>query len=170
VNILALIEEELGILLWSEFEFGDAAYPVDPEFIDNVREEANYQVRRINHHRKFADMYKPMIHCLQNIASLALWAGGNELENLVLPTAESGDPKNFPRYLAEYEKLFLDTLAPAVFENSRSISYTPSSTSNGWLSLNFSKAQPITQRYWNTTAHEIYGNTGKLKLQLSLHS
>lgn len=46
------IADELGILLWSEFQFGDALYPVDREFLDNVREEANYQVRRVNHHRK----------------------------------------------------------------------------------------------------------------------
>jgi hypothetical protein len=44
---------ELGILLWSEFEFGDALYPIDQEFFDNVREEAVYQVRRVNHHRKW---------------------------------------------------------------------------------------------------------------------
>jgi beta-mannosidase len=47
-----LTSSELGILLWSEFQFGDALYPVDKEFLDNVKEEAHYQVRRINHHRK----------------------------------------------------------------------------------------------------------------------
>ena len=52
--------DEKGILMWSEFEFGDALYPVDPEFIENVVEEATYNVRRANHH-----------------PSLALWAGGN---------------------------------------------------------------------------------------------
>ena len=34
------LADEKGILLWSEFEFGDALYPVDPEFLDNVRQEA----------------------------------------------------------------------------------------------------------------------------------
>jgi beta-mannosidase len=134
------IADELGILLWSEFQFGDALYPVDKDFLDNVREEAHYQVRRINHH-----------------PSLALWAGGNELENLELNMIR-GHP-DFNRYLAEYEMLFLDVLAPAVFENSRSISYTPSSTSNGWLKLDFTKKQPISQRYYNTSSSEIYGNT-----------
>ncbi len=71
------IADEIGVLLWSEFEFGDALYLVDAEFLDNVREEAMYNVRRINHH-----------------PSLALWAGGNELENLELPTAEAADPDN----------------------------------------------------------------------------
>jgi beta-mannosidase len=44
------IADEMGVLLWSEFEFGDALYPVDAEFLANFKEEANYQVRRVNHH------------------------------------------------------------------------------------------------------------------------
>lgn len=48
------LADEKGILLWSEFEFGDALYPVDQPFLDNVREEAEYNVRRVNHHRKSA--------------------------------------------------------------------------------------------------------------------
>jgi beta-mannosidase len=46
------LADECGILLWSEFEFGDALYPVDEEFLGNVREEAEYNVRRVNHHRE----------------------------------------------------------------------------------------------------------------------
>ena len=46
------IADEMGILLWSEFEFGDALYPVDEYFLENVKEEVEYQVRRVNHHRK----------------------------------------------------------------------------------------------------------------------
>ena len=136
------IADELGILLWSEFEFGDALYPVNQEFLDNVREEAVYQVRRVNHH-----------------PSLALWAGGNELENLELYLVEQAAPDQLERYVAEYEQLFLDLLVPCVFENSRSISYTPSSSGTGWQSLDFSKAQPITERYNNHTAGHVYGNT-----------
>lgn len=135
------IADELGILLWSEFEFGDALYPINQEFLDNVYEEAVYQVRRVNHH-----------------PSLAYWAGGNELENLELPTAYESDPDRFPELLAEYEKLFLTTLFPAVFENSRSISYAPSSTSNGFVSLNFTDAPYFQERYENTTGG-IYGET-----------
>jgi beta-mannosidase len=68
-------------------------------------------------------------------------------------------PDEYDRYLAEYEKLFLDTLVPCVFGNTRSISYTPSSTTNGWLSLNFSLPQPIIQRYNNKTPGSLYGDT-----------
>ena len=48
--------DEMGILLWSEFEFGCALYPVNEEFLANVNEEARYQVRRINHHRIFSTL------------------------------------------------------------------------------------------------------------------
>jgi beta-mannosidase len=137
------LADEMGILLWSEFEFGCALYPVNEEFLENVAHEVEYQVRRVNHH-----------------PSLAYWAGGNELENLELPTVNKTAPDEYPRYLAEYETLFLDTIVPIVLGNTRSISYSPSSTTNGWQSLDFSKSQPITQRYENLSMNSIYGDTG----------
>jgi beta-mannosidase len=136
------LADEMGILLWSEFEFGDALYPVDQAFLDNVKEEVNYQVRRVNHH-----------------PSLAFWAGGNELENLELAIVNKTAPDQYERYKDEYETLFLDTIVPIVFGNTRSISYSPSSTSNGWLNLDFSLPQPITERYENVLPGHIYGDT-----------
>ncbi|KAF2084794.1 glycoside hydrolase family 2 protein [Saccharata proteae CBS 121410] len=145
------IADEMGILLWSEFEFGDALYPATPEFLDNVREEAEYNVRRVNHH-----------------PSLAFWAGGNELENLELSNVLNEAPDEYGKYLAEYEKLFLDTLVPVVFGNSKSISYAPSSTSNGYLYLNFSLPEPIIERYDNLTPGSIYGETDYYNYDSSL--
>ncbi|KAI5369123.1 putative glycoside hydrolase, family 2, immunoglobulin-like beta-sandwich, beta-mannosidase [Septoria linicola] len=138
------LADEKGLLLWSEFEFGCALYPVYPEFLENVRAEAEYQVRRVNHH-----------------PSLTFWAGGNELENLELPNANKSSPEEYPRLVAEYETLFLHTILPAVYENSKSISYQPSSTSNGWLSLNHSAPanEIMIQRYNNKTAGAVYGET-----------
>jgi beta-mannosidase len=137
------LADEMGILLWSEFEFGDALYPVDPAFLENCRQEAVYQVRRINHH-----------------PSIAVWAGGNELENLELfDLVNETAPGQYDRYLHEYETLFLNTLLPAVYGNSHSVSYMPSSTSNGYLSINFSRPIPIIERYNNLTNGSIYGDT-----------
>lgn len=135
------IADEMGVLLWSEFEFGDALYPVDAEFLANVKEEADYQVRRVNYH-----------------PSLALWAGGNELENLELELAAEYDPGN-DRWRQEYEQLFLNVLLPAVYGNTKSISYIPSSTTNGYLTLNFSLPIPMIERYNNLTSGSIYGDT-----------
>lgn len=136
------LADEMGILLWSEFEFGDSLYPVDADFLENVRQEAAYQVRRVNHH-----------------PSLALWAGGNELENLELLLVNMSAPYEYLRYKGEYETLFINTLLPAVYENSRSITYIPSSTTNGYISFNASNPIPITQRYNNLEPGHIYGDT-----------
>lgn len=136
------LADEMGILLWTEFEFGDALYPVDAAFLDNCLQEAVYQVRRINHH-----------------PSLAVWAGGNELENLELSMVRLSAPDELGRYQAEYETLFLKTLLPAVYENSKGITYMPSSTNNGYLSLNFSNPIPWTPRYNNRTRGSMYGVT-----------
>ncbi|KAK3338667.1 glycoside hydrolase family 2 protein [Lasiosphaeria hispida] len=136
------LADEMGLLLWSEFEFGDSLYPVDPAFLDNVRQEAHYQVRRVNHH-----------------PSLALWAGGNELENLELLLVNTTAPDQYDRYRSEFETLFIGVLATAVFTNSRSITYMPSSTNNGYLVLNHTAPLPMAPRYQDVSPGAIYGNT-----------
>ena len=70
-------------------------------------------------------------------------------------------PEEYDRYVTEYEQLFLDTLLPVVYANSKSISYIPSSTTNGYLDLNFSLPEPMTERYMNKTVESFYGDTGK---------
>ncbi|PNP42354.1 hypothetical protein TGAMA5MH_06036 [Trichoderma gamsii] len=136
------LADEMGILLWCEFEFSVSLYPVAPAFLENVRQEAVYQVRRANHH-----------------PSLALWAGGNEMEKDELPAVKSQAPDQYERYLGEYLELFLNTLLPAVYGNSRSISYMPCSTNNGYLELNFSLPIPFVDRLYNTTPGYLYGDS-----------
>jgi beta-mannosidase len=55
--------DELGILVWQDFMFACSMYPSDDDFIENVRQEAVENVRRLRNH-----------------PSLALWAGNNEIE------------------------------------------------------------------------------------------
>ncbi|PHH70346.1 hypothetical protein CDD80_6071 [Ophiocordyceps camponoti-rufipedis] len=136
------LADEMGILLWSEFQFSDAFYPVDADFVENCRLEAVYQVRRVNHH-----------------PSLALWAGNNEMEQLGLGIVNLTVPAEYPRLLRDYEKLYMDTLLPAVYGNTRSITYMPSSTNNGYLSIDFSRPMPIVQRYENKVKGHVYGDT-----------
>ncbi|EGX93267.1 beta-mannosidase mndA [Cordyceps militaris CM01] len=136
------IADERGILLWSEFQFGDALYPDDEQFIDNVRREATENVRRVNHH-----------------PSLACWAGGNEIENVVLPISGIADKDNFLLYVGQYEHLYIDTLFRVVAANTRSISYTPSSGNNGWTRIDMSLPVPMVQVYENKTKDYIYGDT-----------
>ncbi|KAJ5495889.1 Beta-mannosidase A [Penicillium diatomitis] len=136
------IADQAGVLLWSEFEFGDALYPTDKAFLENVAAEVKYNVRRMNHH-----------------PSLALWAGGNELESLELPLVKAASPQNYSYYVGQYEKLFISTILPLVYENSRSISYMPSSTGNGYLYVNLSAPVPMAERYDNVTSGHYYSDT-----------
>ena len=39
--------DEKGILIWQDFMFSCALYPATPAFLDNVREEARWQVKRL---------------------------------------------------------------------------------------------------------------------------
>jgi beta-mannosidase len=56
--------DELGLLVWQDFMFACSMYPGDAAFVENVRREAIDNVRRLRNH-----------------ASLALWAGNNEIES-----------------------------------------------------------------------------------------
>ena len=76
-------------------------------------------------------------------------------------TVNDTAPDQYDFYRAQYEQLFLDTLLPIVYANSKSISYIPSSTTNGYLELNFSNAMPMVERYNNKTPGSVYGDTGE---------
>lgn len=52
-----------GILIWQDLMYACNIYDLTPEFIENIREEARYNVTRLRHH-----------------ASLAMWCGNNEME------------------------------------------------------------------------------------------
>ncbi|MBN1599333.1 MAG: glycoside hydrolase family 2 protein [Bacteroidales bacterium] len=53
--------DELGILVWQDFMFACSMYPGNPEFLDNVKEEAIENVVRLRNH-----------------PCIALWCGNNE--------------------------------------------------------------------------------------------
>ena len=133
--------DEMGIMLWSEFQFSDAQYPTTHVFEQEYATEAAYQVRRVNHH-----------------PSLALWAGGNELESIQLNQFYNATHPG--QIQKDYEHTFGEVLIKSVYENTRSISYIPSSTYNGYLKLDFDSDMPQKFR-WDTrlSEDEIFGDT-----------
>ena len=78
--------DELGLLVWQDFMFSCSLYPSTKEFLGEVREEVDYQVRRLGSH-----------------ACLALWCGDNELLGALTWFKESVD--NRDRYLVNYDRL-----------------------------------------------------------------
>nr|WP_320117401.1 glycoside hydrolase family 2 protein [uncultured Marinifilum sp.] len=54
--------DEAGILVWQDFMFACAMFPGNQEFLDNVKEEAKDNIKRLRNH-----------------PSIALWCGNNEI-------------------------------------------------------------------------------------------
>jgi beta-mannosidase len=85
--------DELGLLVWQDFMFACSAYPAfDEGFCDNVRAEAEDNVRRLRHH-----------------PCIALWCGNNELEQRWVAEAWTDRAMSW----ADYGRLF-DELLPDV--------------------------------------------------------
>jgi beta-mannosidase len=108
--------DELGLLVWQDFMFACALYPADSVFLENVRKEAEYQVKRLNRH-----------------PSLALWCGNNEVKN---GWEDWGWQRNYTlEQRAEIGKnmhaLFNELLYEIVKTNAHR-PYHPSSPSWGW--------------------------------------
>lgn len=53
--------DSLGIMVWQDFMFACSMYPLDNDFVNSVKTEVDFQLRRISSH-----------------PSLALWCGNNE--------------------------------------------------------------------------------------------
>lgn len=55
--------DESGILIWQDFMFAGSMYPGNPDFIENVKQEAIDNVKRLRNH-----------------PSIAFWCGNNEID------------------------------------------------------------------------------------------
>ncbi|CAL1705892.1 unnamed protein product [Somion occarium] len=126
--------DELGILAWSELIFSDALYPINDFLLESIEPEVRQNVRRVKRH-----------------PSNAQWAGGNEIEGIVI--AVNTSLPNETHYLNEFQTLFGEFLHDIVYEEQSSVAYTDCSTTSGVLSLD-----PYVIRYANRTFGEIFGN------------
>ncbi|CAG2174502.1 unnamed protein product, partial [Oppiella nova] len=118
--------DELGVLIWHDFMFACALYPVNDEFLISVNTEITQQVRRLQHH-----------------PSIALWAGRWNNENEAA-LAQMWWPEIFMNrqiYTRDYIKLYVEVIREIVLREDNSRPYLTSSPSNGletiknnWLS------------------------------------
>ncbi len=107
--------DELGLLVWQDFMFSCNLYPSTDEFLTEVKQEVDYQVRRLGHH-----------------ACIALWCGDNELIGALTWFEESR--KNRDRYLVNYDRLNR-CIEDAVRAADNSINWWPSSPSPGLMNF-----------------------------------
>jgi beta-mannosidase len=101
--------DELGLLVWQDFMFACNLYPADDAFVASVRDEAAYQVQRLQHR-----------------ACLALWCGNNELVQI-----NGGDLRSNPALKVGYERLFHEALPEVVAAHDDITPYWPSSEWRG---------------------------------------
>lgn len=102
--------DKKGLMLWSEFKFADAAYPIfDPAWLANVKAEAQDNVRRLRHH-----------------PSIAVWSGNNECIGFV---ADKTDPSHMTH--EDYNLLFHKMLPDVVQDLAPGAVYTPGSPESG---------------------------------------
>lgn len=103
--------DEFGILVWQDFMYSCAQYPVDKAYLENCRKDAEYNIVR-----------------LRNRACLALWCGNNEME-WFLCNGIGGESNG--RWRKMYAKIFHELLASVVSKLDPDTFYWPSSPSNG---------------------------------------
>ena len=111
--------DENGILVWQDFMFACAMFPGDEAFLENVRQEAIDNVKRLRNH-----------------PSIALWCGNNEV--LIAwhnwgwkQAAEAKSKENADKIWQAYLDIFHKTLPGVVEQYDPSRSYWSSSPSSG---------------------------------------
>ncbi len=111
--------DENGILVWQDFMFACAMFPGDEAFLENVRQEAIDNVKRLRNH-----------------PSIALWCGNNEI--LIAwynwgwkQKEEAISKENADKIWQSYVDIFHKTLPGVVEEYDPSRSYWGSSPSSG---------------------------------------
>ncbi len=107
--------DKLGILVWQDFPFACALYPADSAFLDNVREEATQNVKRIAKH-----------------PSLALWCGNNEIWEGWNNWGWKQEVKDTVKAVENYNKLFKELLPNIVEKYTPTINYIHTSPLHGW--------------------------------------
>ncbi|KAI8816810.1 mannosidase, beta A, lysosomal-like protein [Fimicolochytrium jonesii] len=117
--------DEMGLMVWQEFMFACAMYPVDKAFLENVREEAGYQVRRLMAH-----------------PCIVLWSGNNENEEALITGWYEPIKKNKFVYTIDYHRLYHETIMPTVKQIDPTRPFISSSPYNGIIS-----EDPFTERF-----------------------
>jgi beta-mannosidase len=111
--------DENGILVWQDFMFACNMYPGDSAFLENVKQEATQNVKRLRNH-----------------PCIALWCGNNEVSegwhNWGWQTALGYSFEDSLKILNTYLKIFEDILPGVISDYDPQRSYWPSSPSTGW--------------------------------------
>ncbi len=107
--------DENGILVWQDFMFACAMYPAEGALLENIRQEAIDNVRRLRNH-----------------PSIAIWCGNNECQDAWLGWGwkrrlENQNPEYAALVWKQFEDQYFRVLPEVVAEHGSGIEYTPTS-------------------------------------------
>lgn len=113
------LADQHGILVWQDFMFACTLYPSDPAFLENVKQEAADNIRRLRNH-----------------PSLALWCGNNEvavaIKNWGWQSGYAYTNTQWESLQQGYDKLFKEVLPQQVATYQPGTFYFHSSPISNW--------------------------------------
>ncbi|MDR1682167.1 MAG: glycoside hydrolase family 2 protein [Candidatus Symbiothrix sp.] len=123
-----------GILVWQDFMFACSVYPADNEFLENVRQEAVDNIKRLRNH-----------------PSIALWCGNNEINEAWFGWGwraqyTEENPSAADLIFRQYDALFNQLLPEVVSEYAPETFYHPSSPFSRYDGV--SEANRGDSHYW----------------------
>uniref|UniRef100_A0A8D1WIM2 Beta-mannosidase n=1 Tax=Sus scrofa TaxID=9823 RepID=A0A8D1WIM2_PIG len=110
--------DELGIMVWQDFMFACALYPTDGDFLNSVRAEVTYQIRRLKSH-----------------PSIITWSGNNENEAALMMNWYNVQPSDLPTYINDYVTLYVKNIRKIVLAEDPTRPFITSSPTNGAKSI-----------------------------------
>lgn len=135
--------DKLGIMVWQDFMFACALYPTEPGFLESVRKEVTYQVRRLKSH-----------------PSIIIWSGNNENEVALRVNWFHINPRDLGTYINDYVTLYVKTIREIVLSEDRSRPFIASSPTNGvktmaegWISKD-----PYSIRYGDVHFYDYFSD------------
>ena len=100
--------DERGIVVWQDFIFGCVPYPSDDAFLQNVKNEVVYNIKRLRNH-----------------ASLGFWCGNNEVEEGLQHWGwnKQYSAEVYNNWLKGYDKTFRELIPNLINEHDGTRSY-----------------------------------------------
>ncbi|MGN8036649.1 beta-mannosidase [Chitinophaga sp. 22321] len=118
-DIFYNLADEKGILVWQDFMFACTLYPADPAFLENVKQEAADNIKRLRNH-----------------PAMALWCGNNEvavaIKNWGWQSGYAYTNKQWESLLKGYDQLFKEVLPQQVAAYQPGAFYFHSSPISNW--------------------------------------
>ncbi|MCF6241827.1 MAG: glycoside hydrolase family 2 protein [Bacteroidales bacterium] len=153
--------DENGILVWQDFMFSCSMYPGDTAFLNNVRNEAYNNVKRLRNH-----------------PSIALWCGNNEMqiawERWGYQTTFKYSKADSSKIYNDYLKVFHDLLPTVVNKLDSGRFYwesSPNSAPKGWTEEARSGDMHYWDVWWGKKPFSAYvENTGRFMSEYGFQS